>query len=72
MLIGDTTPMVCSAGQPANISVKGLTLDGMLDDAGNFHILQLLPSPDSKPGAAPASVMVSRDLLWFTSRQRGG
>ena len=45
-----TAYLECSAGQPARISIRGLTLDGMLDDTGEFRILQLLPSADSKPG----------------------
>jgi hypothetical protein len=50
--------MLCSAGQPARISIKGLNLDGMLDDRGEFRILQLLPKPAGKPGAVAGAVVV--------------
>jgi hypothetical protein len=52
--------LCCSAGQPAQISIKGLTLDGMLDDTGEFRILQLLPS--NKPGETTVAAFVHRCL----------
>ena len=55
-----TACLECSAGQPARISIKGLTLDGMLDDTGEFRILQLLPS--DKPGEMTAAFVHSQIL----------
>jgi hypothetical protein len=57
----NTTDLACSTGQPARISIKGLTLDGMLDDTGEFRILQLLPS--NKPGELTAATLVHRCVL---------
>jgi hypothetical protein len=54
----NTAYLACSAGQPAQISIKGLTLDGMLDDTGEFRILQLLPS--TKPGELTSANFVHR------------
>jgi hypothetical protein len=57
-------------GQPAQISIKGLTLDGMLDDSGEFRILQLLPSnkPARRRRPLPPSSSLKRAVrVGFTA-----
>lgn len=39
-----------SIGRQAKLSIEGLSLDAMLDETGEFRILQLLPRAPSKPG----------------------
>ncbi len=40
------------AGRSAKVAVEGMSVDALLDDAGEFRILQLVPPPPDRPGAA--------------------